>query len=510
MKQMIDLSELYFILYQFLKGSPLQQTANQLKEELENYQKQCILNNENSSTHLIQPRYDWEGHAHPKTLEDIEKEYPAIPQKYLLDLLNKFIKYVNDTNTPVAPNISTLLPYNKSVAPLRDHIIQEFPKDLTPKSINEWLKQKHNPLSLSYYQYNIHPTNNVLSLHSRELCGMNISEKHPLRFTYKNYEKLVEVKGHNSETFCLLIDRIGKRFITGGDDGIVKIWCMETGWLIYSLRGHTGVIFDMAINNDNTMLATSSNDETIRIWNLRTSALISVLKLSLPPRKKDVTHLVFSPSPSPTMNCLLAIADDGIVRVWRWNRTTKKYNPEPQIFDCKTIKTTETYCADFNATGTKFAVGGTDGYIRVFSFLPSSFDEAFSYKIQLDPQEIARLEGHQSHIIDIRFSHKDNRIASGSKDGNCIIWTFNFKTKTWDKMELIYTPDPNENSRSGNRRNHQRQAITPITPSIPSTTPTNINSNNDLNSNNNNNNNNSTLNTNNTIISPSRNSFYIP
>jgi len=26
--------------------------------------------------------------------------------------------------------------------------------------------------------------------------------------------KLVEVKGHNSETFCLLIDHIGRRFIT--------------------------------------------------------------------------------------------------------------------------------------------------------------------------------------------------------------------------------------------------------------------------------------------------------
>ncbi|OUM66523.1 hypothetical protein PIROE2DRAFT_6251 [Piromyces sp. E2] len=84
----------------------------------------------------------------------------------------------------------------------------------------------------------------------------------------------------------------------------------------------------MAISNDNTMLATSSNDETIRIWNLRTSALISVLKLSLPSRKKDVTHLVFSPTPSPSMNCLLAIADDGIARVWRWNHTTRRYNPE--------------------------------------------------------------------------------------------------------------------------------------------------------------------------------------
>lgn len=64
--------------------------------------------------------------------------------------------------------------------------------------------------------------------------------------------------------------------------------------------------------------------------------------------------------------------------------------------------------------------------------------------VQLDPQEIARLEGHQSHIIDVRFSHKDNRIASGCKDGNCIIWTFNFKTKTWDKMECKFDDNKRE------------------------------------------------------------------
>jgi len=67
----IYIIELYFILYQFLKGSPLQQTANQLKEELENYQKHCIDTKGSTSNQLIQPRYDWEGRAHPKTLKDI-------------------------------------------------------------------------------------------------------------------------------------------------------------------------------------------------------------------------------------------------------------------------------------------------------------------------------------------------------------------------------------------------------------------------------------------------------
>jgi len=31
----------------------------------------------------------------------------------------------------------------------------------------------------------------VLALHSRELCGMQFSSKHSLRFIYKNYEKVI-------------------------------------------------------------------------------------------------------------------------------------------------------------------------------------------------------------------------------------------------------------------------------------------------------------------------------
>jgi len=33
--------------------------------------------------------------------------------------------------------------------------------------------------------------NTVLALHSRELCGMKFSNQYPLRFIYKNYEKVI-------------------------------------------------------------------------------------------------------------------------------------------------------------------------------------------------------------------------------------------------------------------------------------------------------------------------------
>lgn len=76
-----------------MKGSPLQQTANQLKEELENYQKQCIETNQ--SNHLIQPRYDWEGHAHPKTLIDIVNTFKHLFFFFIFWIYQFFINKIN-------------------------------------------------------------------------------------------------------------------------------------------------------------------------------------------------------------------------------------------------------------------------------------------------------------------------------------------------------------------------------------------------------------------------------
>ena len=38
--------------------------------------------------------------------------------------------------------------------------------------------------------------------------------------------------------YCVAFDVVGRRFITAGDDGIAKVWCIRTGRLIVTLRGH--------------------------------------------------------------------------------------------------------------------------------------------------------------------------------------------------------------------------------------------------------------------------------
>ena len=52
---------------------------------------------------------------------------------------------------------------------------------------------------------------------------------------------------------------------------LVQIWSIEAALLIACCRGHDGEVTDLATNADNTIVASSSNDATIRCWSLKVS-----------------------------------------------------------------------------------------------------------------------------------------------------------------------------------------------------------------------------------------------
>jgi WD40 repeat protein len=141
----------------------------------------------------------------------------------------------------------------------------------------------------------------------------------------------------------------------------------------------------------------------------------------------------------------MATNEDGLVRLWKWNRDTLQFmDPEsPITFACKFRARDKLRCSSFNYTGTKFTVAGDDGFVYVFSTIkngpsehgratrstnksstmqegrkrrrvPSALFPDKNAQDQLQPIEpIAILEGHMGSVTDLAFSHDGQRILSG-------------------------------------------------------------------------------------------------
>ena len=57
----------------------------------------------------------------------------------------------------------------------------------------------------------------------------------------------------------------GRYGVSGGRDGTVKLWDIETGELVQGLEGHDSTVNDVAVTPDGRHAISASYDRTIRI-----------------------------------------------------------------------------------------------------------------------------------------------------------------------------------------------------------------------------------------------------
>jgi WD40 repeat protein len=63
----------------------------------------------------------------------------------------------------------------------------------------------------------------------------------------------------------------GTMFVTGHEDGTIRIWDANSGMPISILTGHEGIIHDARISPDNTRIVSASEDGSVRLWDVKTA-----------------------------------------------------------------------------------------------------------------------------------------------------------------------------------------------------------------------------------------------
>src|SRR5204862_6141215 len=67
----------------------------------------------------------------------------------------------------------------------------------------------------------------------------------------------------------------GRWLATGGEENTVKIWDVQTGGELRTLRGHTGDVYTVAFSpEDGRWVASAGEDSAVKVWDSHTGKLV--------------------------------------------------------------------------------------------------------------------------------------------------------------------------------------------------------------------------------------------
>ncbi len=201
----------------------------------------------------------------------------------------------------------------------------------------------------------------------------------------------------------------GKRALSAGDDGIVRLWDLETGKQVHAFKGHTAKIIDIAVSPDGRLAATASWDRSARIWDLEKFQEGPVLKGHTGP----VNAVVFTSRDGVT-EAFYSASYDGTVRLWNletgaavrpvyrhgWGINCLKALPDPG----------------------KLLFGSLNGAAGV---------------VDIETGEVSTvLNPHEGPVLALAVSARHKLIATGGGDGGVNIWSM----EDWGLKEQHQNP----------------------------------------------------------------------
>ncbi|HEX8090337.1 MAG TPA: hypothetical protein VF762_15870, partial [Blastocatellia bacterium] len=172
----------------------------------------------------------------------------------------------------------------------------------------------------------------------------------------------------------------------------IKIWEVDTGIPVHSLRGHTSSVNSVAFSPDSQWLASASRDRDIKLWDVCTGQEYRTLS----GHDGEVAAVTFSPDGQ----WLASASHDRTVRLWR-----VVTGQEVEPFEGHTRAVTS---AVFSPDGALLASGSIDKTIKLWEVATGS--------------EVRTFEGHAGGVESLAFSPDGRLLASGAEDKLVKIW----------------------------------------------------------------------------------------
>jgi len=221
-----------------------------------------------------------------------------------------------------------------------------------------------------------------------------------------------EFSGHTHTPWSVDFSANGKILASSGEDATIRLWDIENGLLIKTLKDHKRTVWDVKFSPDGSKMASASYDKTVKIWNVNNGVLIRTIT----GHSEAVVALAFSPDGQQ----LASTSDDKTCKLWNVNTGSliRTFGEVPEHIQA----------VAFSPDNKRLLTSGRDKPM-IGEFLQnflgdSKYNKGVSVRLwNLQTGELLQtFSSHANDANDVAYSPDGNCFASASADKTVQLW----------------------------------------------------------------------------------------
>lgn len=122
----------------------------------------------------------------------------------------------------------------------------------------------------------------------------------------------MELLGHSGQVDRICFDQGNRFFMSGGSDGMIKLWDVYSGLLVHSFIGHRNFVSDLCISSDGKILVSCDSHGLLSAWSLECFEILFQLELGC----EIIFTEFFDTSDGSTYN-LIVVLSRGVVKTYK-------------------------------------------------------------------------------------------------------------------------------------------------------------------------------------------------
>lgn len=207
-------------------------------------------------------------------------------------------------------------------------------------------------------------------------------------------------RGHTAAVYTVAWSPDGKQIVSGGRDGLAKLWDAATGANLLTYRGHAPLAVNaVAWSPHGTFIASAGSDATVQVWDAKTGKVFMTYR----GHTDYVATLAWSPDASRIVSAGGDPYSNGDHTINIWDVSTGK------LLLIYTGHTKEVQSVAWSPDGTRIASASADTTVQVWN--------------AGDGTPVFTFVNHQDEVWGVAWSPDGTRIASGGHDGTVQVWS---------------------------------------------------------------------------------------